>query len=190
MASGADEVRRAWGRVTQWLERNAPKNTAALQPPATSKQIGDAESRLGLSFPGELRAWLLVNDGVGMKETGQGWLSPAPGSSFVPYGWHLLSTAELVKAYERRMDFQRTGEVPDDEDDEVLVWRRDWFPFVADSDELYGRFIDVRTGAVGRWSDGDMNRLGTHGSLTEFFDELADLMSTNARVVDGGIEWR
>lgn len=190
MASGTDEVRRAWGRVTRWLERNAPKNAAALQPPATPKRIGEAESRLGLSLPEELRAWLLVNNGVEMKETGHGWLSPAPGSSFVPYGWHLLSTAELVKVYERRLDFQKTGDVPDDEDDEVLVWRREWFPFVADCDELNGKFIDVRTGAVGKWSDGDMNRFGTHGSLTEFFDELGDLLSADAHVVDGRIEWR
>jgi cell wall assembly regulator SMI1 len=176
--------------VTQWLERNAPKNASALQPPATPEQISEAESKLGLPLPEEVRVWLLVNNGVEMRETRQGWLLPGPGSSFVPYGWHFLSAAELVKVYERRMGFQRTGDVPDDEDDEVLVWRREWFPFVAEGDELYGRFIDVRTGAVGEWSDGGMNRFGTHSSLAEFFDELADLLSTDAHVVDGGIEWR
>ncbi|MFJ9244323.1 SMI1/KNR4 family protein [Streptomyces sp. NPDC101776] len=190
MTTEAEALRRAWGRVVRWLERNAPKNAATLQTPTTPERIADAEARLKVAFPEEVRTWLLTNGGVEMEDTGHDWKSPGPDSSFIPNGWHLLSLDDMVRVHERRLDLHQSSGIPDDGEDAVLAWRREWLPFVVERDELYGRFVDTRTGMVGRWSDGDVNRFGMHDSLAEYFQVLADTMETRAHLVDGRIEWR
>ncbi|MCX5556299.1 SMI1/KNR4 family protein [Streptomyces sp. NBC_00038] len=182
----AEDVRQAWGRVTRWLERNAPKSAAALCGPATPKMIVDAEARLGVSFPQEMWTWLLTNNGVRMADD-EGHYA-APGSSFLPSGWHLLSVAQIVKVCEWRRGLEAMEPSPDP-DCETLGWHPDWVPFAVETDWLYGRFIDTGTGMPGRWSDGDLNRFETHDSLADYFHSLADEMRTYGKAEDGRLVW-
>ncbi|GGY39925.1 hypothetical protein GCM10010299_52900 [Streptomyces tanashiensis] len=57
-------VEAAWAGVVRWLEENAPGNAAALAPPASEAEIAASESAVGVAFPAEPRAWLLVCNGV------------------------------------------------------------------------------------------------------------------------------
>ncbi|MFC8367438.1 SMI1/KNR4 family protein [Streptomyces sp. NPDC057239] len=185
----ADEMRRAWGRVVRWLEQNAPGSAAALSPPVGPKAISDAEERLGVKFPQEVWTWLLINDGVRTDDQEYNRF-PAEGGGFLPSSWHLLSVDQMVRVYEFRMGCEEREPTPDGDLD-CVTWHRDWVPFAAESDWLYGRFIDTRAGTLGRWSDGGTNQFDTHGSLAEFFHELADEMRTQGpgRVVDGVLTW-
>ncbi|MGW3415441.1 SMI1/KNR4 family protein [Streptomyces sp. NPDC000888] len=184
----AENVRQAWGRVTRWLERNAPKNAGALCGPATPKMIVDAEARLGVRFPQEMWTWLLTNNGVGMADDEGGGRFAAPYSSFLPSGWHLLSVAQIVNVYESRADLAAREPSPHP-DRETLAWRHDWVPFAVETDWLYGRFIDTSTGMLGKWSDGDLTRFETHASLAEYFHSLADDMRQRATAQDGRLVW-
>lgn len=182
----AENVRQAWGRVTRWLERNAPKSAASLCGPATPKMIVDAEARLGVSFPQEMWTWLLTNNGVRMADDDARFA--APGSSFLPSRWHLLSVEQIVHVYEWRSGLAAMdpSSCPDRE---TLGWHPDWVPFVVETDWLYGRFIDTSTGMPGRWSDGDLNRFETHDSLADYFHSLADEMRTHGKAEDGRLVW-
>ncbi|PWG08432.1 hypothetical protein DF268_37935 [Streptomyces sp. V2] len=180
----AENVRRAWARVTEWLARHAPRNAASLCAPARPKEISDAEESLGVGFPQELWTWLLANDGVRMAD---GHLAE-PDGHFLPSGWHLLSVDQIVQVYRRRSGYAAMEPSPDP-DPVVLAWHRDWVPFAVETDWLYGLFLDTATGEVGEWSDGDLNRFGVHASLAAYFDFLADGMRDRGRVEDGRLRW-
>ncbi|WP_380282835.1 SMI1/KNR4 family protein [Kitasatospora purpeofusca] len=184
----AQNVRQAWGRVTRWLERNAPASAAALGGPATPKMLLDAETRLGVGFPQELWTWLLTNNGVRTVDDPSSGNLAAPGGSFLPCGWHLLSVEQIVKVYEWRTGIEAMEPSPDP-DPSCLGWHRDWIPFAVETDWLYGRFIDTGTGLLGRWSDGDVNEFETHDSLAEYFHSLADDLPAHGTVEDGRLDW-
>ncbi|MEV4969836.1 SMI1/KNR4 family protein [Streptomyces scopuliridis] len=184
----AENVRQAWGRVTRWLGRNAPKTAASLRGPVAPKLISDAEARLGVSFPQEIWTWLLTNNGVHMADDGAGDAFAGPCGGFLPSGWHLLSLEQIVKVYEWRTQLEAMEPSPDP-DRQCLGWHRDWIPFAVETDWLYGRFIDTGTGMLGRWNDGDMNQFETHDSLAEYFHSLADEMRTQGKVEDGRLTW-
>ncbi|PZG84358.1 hypothetical protein C1I97_34135 [Streptomyces sp. NTH33] len=59
----------------------------------------------------------------------------------------------------------------------------------AETDWLYGRFIDTGTGMLGRWSDGGLNEFGTHDSLAEYFHFLVDAMREHGKAEDGRLVW-
>ncbi|MGW2788251.1 SMI1/KNR4 family protein [Streptomyces populi] len=183
-----ENIRQAWGRGTRWLERNAPKNAAALCGPAAPKTIIDAEVRLGVSFPQELWTWLLTNNGVRMADDDASGRFVGPDSSFLPAGWHLLSVEQIVEVYEWRTDVREMESSPGP-DPVCLWWHHDWIPFAVEADWLYGRFIDTSTGKLGRWSDGDLNQFETHDSLAEYFHSLADEMRRRGTVKDGALDW-
>lgn len=184
----AENVRQAWGRVTRWLERNAPKNAAALCGPARPKMISDAEAKLGLSFPQEMWTWLLTNDGVRTADGDASGRFVGADSSFLPSGWHLLSVEQIVKVYEWRIGMEAMQPSPDP-DPVCLGWHRDWIPFAVETDWLYGRFIDTSTGLLGRWSDGDLNQFETHDSLADYFHSLANQMRKYGKTEDGRLVW-
>ncbi|MFF5156798.1 SMI1/KNR4 family protein [Streptomyces sp. NPDC000348] len=52
----------SWSRVMRLLREHAPADHAGLPGPATEDTLASAEERMGLSFPQDLRAWLLQNN--------------------------------------------------------------------------------------------------------------------------------
>src|SRR6185369_6214514 len=52
-----------WTRLERWLEARSPALFATLGPPAAEEAIAAAERHLGLRFPADLRASLLVHEG-------------------------------------------------------------------------------------------------------------------------------
>ncbi|QNP75206.1 SMI1/KNR4 family protein [Streptomyces roseirectus] len=187
----AENVRRAWARVTRWLDQHAPHNAAALRGPAHPKEISDAESALGVRFPQELWTWLLTNDGVQMADaarTAPDTAGTAPGGAFLPSGRHLLSVEQIVQVARTRAGHEAMAPSPDP-DPLCLTWHPDWIPFAVETDWLYGDFIDTATGRVGSWSDGDLNRFGVHDSLAGYFHALADDLRAHGRTEDGRLTW-
>ncbi|WP_433432373.1 SMI1/KNR4 family protein [Nonomuraea sp. CA-141351] len=70
-----DPVAEAWGRITTWLARWAPRTSDALNPPATAETLARAERELGFALPPALAAWWRINDG--MRPSHQGHVIPA-----------------------------------------------------------------------------------------------------------------
>lgn len=54
----------AWTRLDRWLARHAPRTYQELNPPAKPRDIADAEARMGVRFPDDLKASLLRHDGA------------------------------------------------------------------------------------------------------------------------------
>lgn len=57
------DVRARWTTIAAWLEAEHPSALAHWKPPATEAQIAAAEQKLGVTFPADYRAFLLIHDG-------------------------------------------------------------------------------------------------------------------------------
>ncbi|MDT9691466.1 SMI1/KNR4 family protein [Streptomyces sp. P9(2023)] len=165
----------------QWLEENAPGNAAALAAPASVGEIAAAQSAIGVTFPQELRTWLLVNNGVRAAESELDRAHAHDDGCFLSSGWHLLSTDLMVKVHERQMP--SPNESADDS-----PWRRSWIPFAVEADWMYGYFVDEASGAVGSWGDYGEVKLAEFPSLSTFFDHLVEEMQTVRTVTDGRLD--
>lgn len=191
--SRTDDVRRAWGRVTSWLEQNAPVTYEAISGPASEKGITDAEERIGVSLPQDLREWLLMNS------MGQG--SPDPVGCLVSWGCggivsqdaFLLGIRDIERVYLHQMG---TEVMEPSDDPDYPNWRQEWIPFMSEGDGFYGQFVDARDGRVGRWSEGSLPEVGQYPSLAAYFDRVAEGLERIAaegiaacRIVDGRLVW-
>ncbi|MEU5372829.1 SMI1/KNR4 family protein [Streptomyces sp. NPDC005951] len=177
----SEETRQAWFRVVGWLETNAPINASALAPAASQVDITAAQNAIGVSFPESLRAWLQVNNGVLAAQSRMSRAHAHDDGCFLDSGWHLLSTDLIVKVHERQMPSPL--EAP-----EESIWQRDWIPFAAEADWMYGYFVDARDGAVGSWGDyGDIS-LAEFPSLAAFFAHLSNELQTIRTVTDGRLD--
>ena len=56
-------INAVWGRFAQLLESHAPAMVGHIRPPATASAIAEAEQRLLVVFPAELRQLFLLADG-------------------------------------------------------------------------------------------------------------------------------
>lgn len=59
-----------WKRLESYLKKNAPAALDFLNPPATAKEIREAESELGVRFPADFAASLRIHNGQ-QQETGK-----------------------------------------------------------------------------------------------------------------------
>lgn len=176
----------AWQRLVDWLETNAPVTASSVLAPVTPAAITAAEERMGVSFPVELRTWLLTsgadNDAVGVTE------------GVVPGNRDLLGLAAMERTYHFKMEIERDD--PSD-DPEFPFWHEQWIPIISDDDACYGKFLDVRSGQIGSFGDGDAPSFGVHESLTALFNETVFLMEQISagsqravgRVQDGRLIW-
>ncbi|MCX5315887.1 SMI1/KNR4 family protein [Streptomyces sp. NBC_00154] len=159
------EVGQAWQRVLSWLEVNAPVTASSVLPPVAVGEIDAAQERMGVVFPQELRAWLLI---TGLDE--------GPDDSvagILPGLGGLLGLTAMESFYNFKMEIER-----DDPSDEpgLPFWHEQWVPIFSDSDACYGKFLDTRTGQIGSFGDGDLPSFGVHESLSALFNETANLM--------------
>ncbi|MCI3270505.1 Lsr2 family DNA-binding protein [Streptomyces cylindrosporus] len=169
---GTGDVREAWGRVTAWLERNDPETLAALGGPGNHAAIREAELRMGLDLPGELRQWLLVNDiDAGRRPDGQACLVALGCEMDIPGGHLLLGLTDIQRVYLSRLGLE---EAEPSADPAHPFWRREWVPIAAERDGLYGTFLDTRNGTIGFWDEASGPEEGVYASLFAFFQETAD----------------
>ncbi|MFD5017243.1 Lsr2 family DNA-binding protein [Streptomyces chartreusis] len=171
----AGDARRAWGRVTAWLEQHAPDVCAVLGGPGSQAAICEAELRMGLRLPEQLRQWLLEND----IDAGQ---QPHTGSCLVvlgcpgviPSGGLLLGLTDVERVYLHKMAME---EMAPSGDPAYPSWRREWVPIVSERDGLSGKFVNTSTGTVGSWSEGTSPEDSEYASLFAFFQDVADQLS-------------
>lgn len=168
------DVRAAWGRVTAWLERNAPEAFAALGGPGSPAAIREAERDMGLDLPTEMRQWLLANDIDAGKQPDDRSAPVAPGrGTGLPGGHLLLGLTGIQRLYRQRMKLE---ELAPSADPEYPLWRREWLPVAAERDGLYGTFLDALNGTIGTWDEASGPEEGVYASLSAFFQAAADRM--------------
>ncbi len=183
----AADVGRAWGRITSWLEQNAPGVFAGLGGPGSPTAISDAEGRMGLKLPSDMRRWLLTNDvGAGRQPDVGSCLVALGCAGVLPSGGFLLGLTDIQRVYLHKMGIE---EMEPSENPDCPSWRREWVPIAAESDGFYGRFLNTRTGSIGSWSEGSEPEEGRFTSLFAFFQDAADhlegVSSGNARETAG-----
>ncbi|MFE2019076.1 histone-like nucleoid-structuring protein Lsr2 [Streptomyces sp. NPDC059499] len=168
----AGDVREAWGRVAAWLERNDPSGFAVLCGPGNQAAIDDAELRMGLTLPTELREWLLATDiDAGRQSDGRSGLVALGCEAAVPGDHLLLGLTDIERVYLSRMGLE---EMQPSADPNCAFWRRGWVPIAAERDGLCGTFLDKRNGTVGTWAEAHGPEEGAYASLFAFFQVVAD----------------
>ncbi|MFE5853463.1 histone-like nucleoid-structuring protein Lsr2 [Streptomyces sp. NPDC056500] len=172
LAHEADEVGEAWGRITGWLEQNAPGTFADLGGPGTPTAISEAEERMGLKLPSQIRQWLLTNNvGVGRQPDAGSCLVVLGCAGVIPSGGLLLGLPDIerVHAFKMRMETMEPSQDPD-----YPSWRREWVPIVAERDGFYGTFLNAHTGSIGSWTESSNPEEEEFASLFAFLQDVAD----------------
>lgn len=165
-------MREAWGRVTSWLERNDPATFAMIGRPGSHVSTREAEVRMGLDLPWEMREWLLANDlDAGRRPDPHACLVALGCEMDIPGGHLLLGLTDIQRVYLSRMG---SAEMEPPPDPGHPPWRREWVPFAAERDGLYGTFLDTLSGTIGSWAEGHGPEEGVHASLSAFFQATAD----------------
>ncbi|MDH6229279.1 cell wall assembly regulator SMI1 [Streptomyces sp. MJP52] len=168
----AEDVRHAWSRVTAWLEHHAPEVFAALGGPGSPAAIRDAELRMGLELPEQLRQWLLTHDIDAGRQPRTGSALVALGCPGVlPGGGLLLGLMDLERVYLHKMATEESA--PSGGTDHPS-WRREWVPIVSERDGVHGTFVSTSTGTVGSWREGSFPEEREYASLFAFFQDVAD----------------
>ncbi|MFI8219902.1 histone-like nucleoid-structuring protein Lsr2 [Streptomyces sp. NPDC085932] len=168
----AGDARQAWGRVTAWLENHAPEVFAALGGPGSPAAICDAELRMGLQLPEQLRQWLLGHDIDAGRQPPAGSCLVALGCPGVlPSGGLLLGLLDIERVYLHKMAME---ELARSVSTDYPSWRREWVPIASECDGFYGTFVNTITGEVGSWSEGSLPAEREYASLFAFFQDVAD----------------
>ncbi|MFG2720078.1 histone-like nucleoid-structuring protein Lsr2 [Streptomyces sp. NPDC048416] len=167
----AGDARQAWGRVTAWLEHHSGDVLAALNRPGSQAAIDEAELRMDLKLPEQMRQWLLATDiGPGQPHAGSSLVAlGCPG--VVPGGGLLLGLTDIERVYVHKMD--QAERAPSGET-ACPSWRREWVPIVSERDGFHGKFVNASTGTVGSWSEGAFPEDSQYASLFAFFQDAAD----------------
>jgi cell wall assembly regulator SMI1 len=87
--SDMDDVTKSWGRIRSWLSKHAPKIISNLNPPATDREILDAEKRFGIEMPTDWRDLYRGHNGMNSDSN--------MGSLF--YGMQFLTLERAVQEY-------------------------------------------------------------------------------------------
>ena len=162
-------VRRAWTRITEWLDENAPSHTQAINPGVDQSTIDAAEEEMATAIPVELRTWLVLNNGSTAKDVLNGHLyQPHPDSIFLPGNNVFLDLRQIVNAHR---DFLAGG----------AGWQPEWIPFAQQSDAPYGYFLDGSAGSaqapVVYFAEATLPKLA--------FPSLADFLEATANALEG-----
>lgn len=108
-----------WVGIEEWLQVNAPRTFATLNPPADASTLAWLGDQLGLELPAELAACMRRHDGADNTAVG-------PGFSF-PGGFHLLDAAGIASYAAVCLTVLRRAP-----DDRGHLWHEAWIPFAAD----------------------------------------------------------
>jgi cell wall assembly regulator SMI1 len=162
-------MHQAWKRIENHLLERDPDALAALRPAAPVDAIREAEAKLGVSFPKELTASLLVHDGQDTGTLFDGWSLLGVADILEHHGLitHLLDAGEFADCRTRTDKRVREG-----------WYRRGWLPVLSDG---FGNLLCVDTepserGKVGQlvtfWHD-DERRPVVAASLDAWLKKAA-----------------
>ncbi|MEU6767851.1 SMI1/KNR4 family protein [Streptomyces sp. NPDC046853] len=169
----------SWSRVMSLLRQHAPADHADLPGPATEQMLADAEERMGIPLPQDLRAWLLQNNLDLPEEDADDEVACCGFAGFPDEGSFFLGIRAMEQLYANRS--MPGGFDPPDRPDNPF-WRNEWIPFLSDQDGWAGKFIDVRDGRIGRWFVGEITVTGEYASLAHYFDSVAQTLT---KIIDG-----
>ncbi|MGY0022095.1 Lsr2 family DNA-binding protein [Streptomyces sp. YJ-C3] len=149
-----------------------PDVFAALGDPGNQTAISEAERRMGLKLPREMRQWLLMTD---IDAGGPADVRSCPVAlgcpGVLPGGGLLLGLTDVERVYRHKTAME---EAAPSGDPESPSWRTEWVPIAAELDGFYGTFLDARTGTVGSWTEGSSPEKDEYTSLSAFFQDVAD----------------
>ncbi|WP_328945697.1 SMI1/KNR4 family protein [Streptomyces sp. NBC_00250] len=183
----------SWSRVMSLLRECAPADHADLPGPATEQMIAAAEERMGISFPQDLRAWLLLNNLDLPEEDFDDDVACCGFDGFPDEGIFFLGIRAMEKLHANR--YMPGGFDPPDQPENPF-WRNEWIPFLSSQDGWRGKFIDARDGRVGRWFVGAPTVTGEYESMAQYFDSVAEILTSIAdgdnpicKVAEGRLVW-
>ncbi|MEV4008026.1 SMI1/KNR4 family protein [Actinomadura sp. NPDC049753] len=166
-------------RIDVWLAEHAPASYQTLNPPATSEQIGDAFTRMGVPVPVDLATLLLRHNGTTDPEIGQANRKGI--AHFLPMWTRLLSLEEIEDDYDGHM--RVLGDPAEDEDEDGLDpwWHPSWVCFASSADSGVHWAVDQRAG-------------GRPGAIRECdrvessvgFSSLSEMMAAIATSLESG----
>jgi cell wall assembly regulator SMI1 len=136
-------MQETWGQIDAWLQANAPKVFATLQPGASSQTLDQLESRLGFPISAELRDHLAVHDG-----------QPSDTLLGLLHGWIFLGSDSIAGCHAtfarllREGDLDRPGKSRDGAVKPVW-WSDRWIPLVEGPGGDY-LCIDMDPAGLGR----------------------------------------
>lgn len=158
-----------WQRLTRWAA-TCPLDIV-FNPGAKESVIAAAEAALGVTFPADLRAYLLLADGERWNSDG-----------FIG-DWQLLELKFIVQETQRMRALVDDGSFNDNTNDETpaikgLWWNPQWLPIVASGS---GHFfcVDLDPGPAGTvgqiilFLHDDAGRYLVAHSLRAWFERLA-----------------
>ncbi|MEV5158696.1 SMI1/KNR4 family protein [Streptomyces sp. NPDC053728] len=171
----------AWARFTQWLSECAPIHADALNPPATEEQIEQAESRMGVRLPLELRQVLMINNGTTARKrtlSGRSSYDVRGGGDYSPFPSHnVFNDVELTCSL---YTGNRTASISMEEPgSRYEYWKNGWIPAFTAKEGHSGLFLDCSVGAdpaqVYAYGDDSFPDLA-FPSLGEYLGAVADAL--------------
>ncbi|CAI8774302.1 SMI1/KNR4 family protein [Priestia megaterium] len=56
-------MKQVWNEFEQWLKTNRPEAVGTLNEAAAESEIAAVEQKMGLTFPQNLKEWLMIHNG-------------------------------------------------------------------------------------------------------------------------------
>ncbi|WP_406124662.1 SMI1/KNR4 family protein [Streptomyces canus] len=172
-----------WSRISRWLTENTPAHADALNPPTTDEQIAEAESKMGLSLPSELRQLLMVNNGSTAKQrslTGNTRYDARGGGDYSPFpsDFAFCDVKLICSLYTGNRKASIAMREPGSR---YEYWKEGWIPVFRKKGVHCGLFLDVSGGQ----DPAPMYAYEEESFPEPAFPSLADYLSTVADALEG-----
>ena len=186
-----------WGRFEAMLQMHAPALLAVLNPPASEKQIAEAEAAMNVTFPEEIRAAYLRHDGTSHDEaTGATCLFFYPMnwwaslSEMVYYWHHCVRVSESLRANDPNGFFPTQEPWWDDLKVRPVWWSEKWIPIglSGTATSVYFDLAPAKQGSIGQLinDDGMQDPQWIANSLNHYLETLIDRVERGVVVFGEG----
>ncbi|CAA9390626.1 MAG: hypothetical protein AVDCRST_MAG64-1173 [uncultured Phycisphaerae bacterium] len=169
-----------WSRIKKWFKANAPDKLDDLEDAADADDLNDAEERLGVKFPKELRAFYRLQNGT--MEFG---VFPALEPEEMPFGPVELDDLSVPTSPDD------VGSIKIEADPRVkpLYMSPKWFPFASNGggDYLMLDYDPAAGGTAGQviqWLHETSERRWVAASLEALLKQVADGLDSGRYVYD------
>jgi len=161
-------------KLLHWVENHLPEVTESLNPPATSVELEQAESKLSISFPEELRELYLRHNGQN-RNLARSLLNGVPVNKenihlwrIIPglfYGLDFLSLKEVISSWESWVEALDTPYISQDMLNRLA---RSHVPGYVKPTYINRRWIPITSGPDHLGLDFDPDSKGTKGQVINF----------------------